>query len=332
MSFREEPCLVTGATGFVGSHLVDSLIQGGASVSVLVRRNSNLQWLRDKPVQLLRGDILDAITAEVTEVLKRSTYVFHAAGAIMALRREDYFKVNADGTRRLLAALRNANGPLKRFVLISSLAAAGPGTGDALIGEDQEPHPVSWYGSSKLEAERIAHEYGPSVPFTIVRPPPVYGPRDYALLPVFRLLKRGLTPVVGRGSQTNFVYITDLIEGILLAARSEQGRGEIFHIGALENCSATLVLNRIVAAIQRKTITLPIPMPLVYLAALFSEIRMRMTGTPEILSFQKLAELKQANWSMDISKARRILHYDPRVSIEEGGRLTYEWYQRAGWL
>ncbi len=323
---------VTGATGFVGSHLVDALIEKEYEVYTLVRKTSNLQWLKDKKVKLVYGDLRNELSGELREILKKSNYVYHIAGAIMGVKKEDYFRVNEGGTRRLLEQMVKAGASPERFLYLSSLAAVGPGKDMEPVTEETPPHPVSWYGESKLAGEKVVKSFEKYFPITIVRPPPVYGPRDYGMLDVFRMLKYGIVSDVGKDTWTNFVFVKDLVKGIILAAESEKGAGEVFHIGDRENISTIEAFKRIARAIGKKVISFRIPLWVVYPAAMMSEIKMRMTGKPQIFNLQKVSELKQTNWMMSIEKAKSVLGYEPEYSIKKGGKITYEWYLREGWI
>ena len=323
---------VTGSTGFVGSHLVDYFLERGEEVYCLVRKTSNLQWLKDKNVKLVYGDIREKDNKELEDVLKNVDYVYHIAGAIMGLKKEDYFRVNEDGVRNLLEFMLKSEAKPKRYLQLSSLAAVGPGEGDEAVNEDKEPAPVSWYGESKLAGEKVAKEYEKYFPITIVRPPPVYGPRDYGMLQVFQAIKKGLQPQIGKPTKTNFVYVNDLVKGIVLAAESENGVGEIFHIGDNENITDGEFIQRVAKTIGKKLFKLPIPLFIVYIAAFFAEMKMKITKKPDIFNLQKMQELKQTNFMMDISKAKKILGYEPEYPVEKGGEITYKWYDEKRWL
>ncbi len=323
---------VTGATGFVGSHLVDKLLEKGYEVYTLVRKTSNLQWLEGKNVKYVYGDLRGDLSDELKSALKEADYVYHIAGAIMGLKREDYFRVNEGGTRNLLEAMVRVGAKPGRFLYLSSLAAVGPGEDMKPVTEEDEPHPVSWYGESKLAGEKVVKEYEKHFDITIVRPPPVYGPRDYGMLDVFRMLKYGIVSDIGKDTYTNFVYVEDLVEGIILAAESEKGVGETFHIGDVENLATIEAFRRVARALGKRVISFKIPLPIVYVAAFFADLQMKITKKPQIFNLQKVAELKQTNWMMDISKARNMLGYQPRYRIEEGGKITYNWYIEHGWI
>ncbi len=322
---------LTGATGFLGSHVADMLLGRGHEVSCLVRKTSSLKWLDAGACHLVYGSLEQEPGESMLEALASADVVVHVAGAIMGLRREDYFRVNAGGTRNLLRAVVRCGGSLKRFVQVSSIAAGGPGRGDAPVTEDLAS-PVSLYGESKLEAEKACREFGGRVPITIVRPPPVYGPRDTGCLDMFRALKYGLVLTFWKLTQTNFVYVEDLARGILLAAQSDGAVGETFNLADSENMGAHEVMQRIAAALGRRALHVRIPATLGYAAALASELKMRLTRRPDIVNWQKMADLVQTNWAVDIGKARSILGYEPQVRIEEGGAATYRWYEEEGWI
>ena len=322
---------VTGATGFLGSHLVDRLLERGDAVACLVRPTSDLRWLEGKPVELVRGGLEGEPGADLLRALGEAECVYHAAGAIMGIRREDYVRANAGGTGFLCEALMKAGARPRRFLLVSSIAAAGPGWGKEPILEDQHL-PVNWYGESKLEAERITLEHGARFPVTIVRPPPVYGPRDTGMLTMFRGIKLGLVLTFRRVTRTNFVFVRDLVRGMILAAESKNTVGEILNVGDRENMGTDEAMRRIAAVLGKKTTSLRLPATLGYLAAGVNEVAMRMRGKPSIFNWQKMAELDETNWAIDIGKIRKLTGYEPETSIEEGGRRTYGWYVEEGWL
>ena len=322
---------LTGATGFLGSHLAEALLRQGHEVTCLVRRTSSLKWLDAESLKLVYASLEQEPDETLLEALAPADHVIHAAGAIMGLCREDYFRVNAGGTRNLLEALVRSGARPRRFVLVSSTAAAGPGRGHEPVTEDF-CHPVSWYGESKLEAEKTCRAFGDRVPIAIVRPPPVYGPRDTGCLDMFRALRYGLIVTFWKPTTANFVFVEDLVRGILLAARSDRAEGETFNLADSENLDVSEAMRRIASVLGKRTFHVRIPLTLAYGAALASEVRRRLTRRPDIFNWMKMADLAQTNWAVDIGKARRLLGYEPQISIEQGGALTYRWYEQEGWI
>jgi nucleoside-diphosphate-sugar epimerase len=187
--------LVTGATGFIGSHLCEELAKRGYQVTCLVREKSNLKWIENIDLKLIVGDCksIDSLFHAVTDI----DYVFHLAGLTKACSKNDFFCANTEGTENLIKAVAEKNPKIKRFVYLSSLAAAGPSNNGSPLREDAEPRPVSSYGKSKLEGEKAVLKYKDLIPITILRPSAVYGPRDKDLFVFFKMLKKGIFPYWG---------------------------------------------------------------------------------------------------------------------------------------
>src|ERR1041385_4347690 len=187
--------LITGATGFIGSHLAEELHKKGYKLRCLVRKTSNLVWLEHLPVEYVYGDLFDE------EILKKSgkgvDYIYHVAGLTKAKTREEYFRGNHLATKNLFHAAREAKSNLKRFVLVSSLAAVGPSLNGSPVDERTAYHPITAYGESKMEAEKECLNAAHSVPMTIARPPAVYGPRDKDVFEFFNTMNKGLQPMIG---------------------------------------------------------------------------------------------------------------------------------------
>ena len=234
MSSRDiRTCFVTGGTGFVGSHLVDHLLQRGSEVRCLVRDRSSLSWLQGKPVTLVEGD-LDS-EAIIRDVASGTDAFFHLAGATGAPSREQYFKVNADGSRKMARAALEAAEPPGVFIYLSSLAAVGPGLSGEVLTEGRPPRPVTDYGRSKLEGERILSGMGP-LPLVTLRPPAVYGPRDRELLPIFKLASKGFLPIMNPAANLSLVHVEDLVRGIVTAAQRSRIGGNVL-LDAPYTCS-----------------------------------------------------------------------------------------------
>jgi dihydroflavonol-4-reductase len=323
--------LVTGANGFIGSHLVESLLARSCSVRCLVRKTSDLTWLADKNVAFVYGELNDPASLE--RAVDGVDWIFHLAGKTKAFSRDDFFKANASGTENILKAVINADPKLERFVYVSSLAAAGPSQCGQALTEDDPPRPVTWYGESKLEGERITRRFGERIPATIVRPPPVFGPRDEDVLRFFRAVRRGVIPTIfDSESRAAFLYVEDLAAGLVMAAGSEAAVGQTYFL-ANASCMGWVEFGKTAAeALGVKAFALPVPFWMLATVVHFHHGVSLFTGRPSILNRQKLPEYRARFWCCDGAKAERELGFRPRYTIPESVAKTVAWYRSCGWL
>ena len=323
--------LVTGATGFVGGHLVERLLAAGMEVACLMRPTSNPAALDGLPVERRIASLEDA--AALRSAVRGADYVFHAAGLTRGRTLAEYLAVNADGTRRVLEAVIADGANLRRFVYVSSLAAAGPAQSPEPPDESAQPHPTDDYGASKLAGERIVLEHAGRLAVTIVRPPAVYGPRDTNLLPLFRLAVRlRRVPIIGKPSkQAALVYAADLAEGLLLAAQSPQAAGRTYYV-ASGNHSMSEVVQALCQALNMPPRMLRVPAMLARLAGEIGQITWALTGRPQIVSRRKVRDMLHPWWTCSWARARAELGYRQAVGLTAGMRLTAQWYVEHGWL
>ncbi len=323
--------LVTGATGFVGGHLVAELLKRGYQVAVLVRKTSDLSGLVNIGVELVFGDVSDK--ESLKKIFFDFDYIFHVAGLIKAKNLDDFFKANAQGTKNLLEVLCDADYPVKRFVLVSSLAAAGPSSDSQPKRENDRCEPVSTYGQSKREGEKIALEFSGKIPITIIRPPAIYGPKDKQLLNFFKLLKWGILPLVGKDKNFfSLVYVQDLVDAIILAAKNPKAQGEIYFIADGEIYDWEKAGDIAAEVWGKKPFKFTPPMFLLYLMASASELGGKIMGKAPYLTRRKLKEIHYRYWVCDISKARTDLNFKPRFDFRQGAQETINWYKQNKWL
>ncbi|QQR81845.1 MAG: NAD(P)-dependent oxidoreductase [Deltaproteobacteria bacterium] len=325
--------LVTGATGFLGSHLVDRLLAQGDEVHVLSRKTSNLRWLKDKPLTFHEGDVTGSLE-QIENAVSKMDIIYHVAGVVQALKEETYFQVNAFGTKQILDACLRVNPQVKRIVIVTSLAAHGPGTQEGIPAKESDRNlPVNAYGQSKLEAEKIAAFYMDKIPITIIRPPAIYGPRDEQFLSLFKMVQSGIVILPGlRKKIINACHVQDVVSGIILAALSDKAVGEIFFIGNDKNYSweeAAVIFSDVIG---KKVILFSIPSIIVYAAALVADFISHLTSKLLPLSWDSATNFIQKNWMLDISKAKELLEYKPQISLHAGVENTYHYLLESGTL
>jgi nucleoside-diphosphate-sugar epimerase len=322
--------LLTGATGFVGSHVLDVLAQQQIATAVLLRASSNRRFITAhvNDLEVREGSV--SHPAGLRVALNGITHVIHCAGCVKSLSRAGFHEVNATGTRNVVEAA-NAAG-VERVIHISSLAAGGPATPDRPAQESDRPQPVSEYGRSKLAGEEAVRQRCQSG-FVIIRPPAVYGPRDGEFLRLFKAVKSRLLPDVGCGRQAlSLVYVEDLASVIVGSLTHPTAAGQTYYPANPEIVTARQFGESIARQMGVRCWRLPVPVPLVWPACLVQELVSRVTRKPDVLSLQKYAELRAPGWVCDATKLEAELGLKCPTRLEEGVRRTLAWYREAGWL
>ncbi len=319
--------LVTGGTGFVGSHLVESLGQRGDAVRALYRRPEAKAALEASGAEPVLGALDDA--AALARALEGVDVVYHVAGLTSGTEAE-LMAVNAGATQSLLQLCGAATLP-PRFVYVSSQAALGPSRQDERLAENAPCRPLTPYGRSKLAGETAVKES--RVRWTVVRPPAVYGPRDREFLRLFRIAKSGVAPVFGMGrQQLSMVYVADLADAIARAGREDCAVGQVYHAAHPEVVTAAGVAREAGAALGRRPVILPLPAAIA--APIVSAIgwAAERAGRRTVVNGAKMAEFLAPAWLLDSGKAARELGWQPAWPLARGFAETAGWYRRHGWL
>jgi len=323
--------LVTGATGFIGSHLVEALLQKGVQVRCLVRKTSDLSWLKNLPIEVFRGNCNDKASLE--EAVKGVDQVFHLAGVTKAVEEKTYFEVNALGTENLIHACLENNPRLQKFVYVSSQAAAGPCQNGGKKRESDRCEPVSVYGHSKRMGEEFALAHSHEIPLLILRPSAVYGPRDRDIYAFFKLLSKRIKPcLAGQDQHISLCYVQDMIQAILLAAEAQESSGEIFFLSDGHDYRLEEIGDIFAQAMGITPFCIRIPEWIIFGIASFSEYLSKLSGKPPLLNKGKVEEMIQKNWVCDITKAKTLLGFEPQFKLSQGAKLTFEWYRKENWL
>ncbi len=324
--------LVTGGTGFIGSHMVELLLAEGWQVVCPVRDPRLVKHLEGLPVHIIP---LDGLKTEIVR-FPDVDYVIHIAGATRANNYDAYHVANVGFTRTLLEIFNSstAKESLKRFVLVSSQACVGPSPDNGSpVTEEHSPSPISMYGRSKLEAETTAAAFMNELPITIVRPPTVFGPRDMDVLGVFRCACYRFTPCIsGPDRLISIVYVKDLVRGILAAARSDVAQGGTYFLSNPEPVIWREFGLRIAQVMGCRAVTLRVPVTIMKLLSLAGEFAGRITGEPRLFRTEKFEELRQMAWVCSPGKAMRELDWRPTTSLDQAIEETAKWYIDHGWI
>lgn len=330
--------LITGATGFIGSILVDSLLaryrQTQNSVNqvyCLVRRTSSPVRLEKLPVEFVHGDLFS--DTALIPVLPEVSQVIHLAGVTKARTEAEYFRGNGEATHHLLQLCARHAPKLQRFVYVSSQAAAGPSADGHLVTEEETPQPISIYGRSKLAGEVACQKFCHELPLTIIRPPAVYGPREKDIYQYFKQVKMGVRLRLGwRERRASMIHAQDLVNGILLASEHPVAVGETYFMTNPEPYDWHELGQTLATAMQKRTVSLTVPEFVAPVLAAFGELGAKITGKPALLNFDKMRELRQYYWVCSGEKAKQQLGFVPAISIQDGLKMTWQWYRENGWL
>ncbi len=323
--------LVTGGTGFVGSHVVERLVAAGARVRCLVRASSSSRYLPREGIEVVQGDL--AAGTGLDEALQGADVVVHVGGVTKALSEAAFEQGNPRATENLLRACERQGDSVRRFIHVSSLAAIGPGPDLRPLDEDAAPHPLTWYGRSKLAAEGAVRASSLSGRAVILRPPVVYGQRDTDVFEVLRSVAKGITVRIGREeSYFSYIHVKDLAEAIWLAVSSEGAAGRTYFVANPEPVSWTTFAQTAASIMGRRVRTVRVPASLAYLAGWCAEGVSRLSGKPSIVSRQKIIEARCRYWTCDGTRARQELGFQPARGLREGLEETLAWYKDSKWL
>jgi nucleoside-diphosphate-sugar epimerase len=317
--------LVTGGTGFVGSHLVEKLRARGEPVRCLVRPASAA---RRFPAGVESAVADWASGRGVEDALRGVDLVFHLAGVTRALSPAGYYAGNARVTETLVRALQ---GRPVRLVHVSSLAAIGPSLDGRPVDEDAPPHPVSTYGKSKLEGERIARALAPDA--VIVRPPVVYGPRDTGVFQILKAVSRGMVLEIAGGERWfSAIYVEDLVDGLWAAANQANAAGRAYFLAYRKPASWQELGATAARLMGRTPRTLRVPIAAANAIGFFAEMWSHITRNPAIISREKVAEAGCRSWTCDSARAAAELGFEAPTPLETGLAKTLAWYKETGWL
>ena len=319
---------VTGGTGFIGSHLVDELLENSdySEIKCLIRNDE--KWLKGKPVTKVKGD-LHSVNA-IRNALSDVDVIFHIAAIVMAPTQKEFDFANVDATENLLRIAEKES--VKKIVILSSLAASGPSNGSPKTEEDPM-NPVSMYGISKKKMEESVHKIvSGEISVTILRPPAVFGPREDQIYTLFKMMNNRITPMVGNGFEPklSLVYVKDLVQAIIKAANQTDAGVNTYFISSDITCwneikqIAEIVLGKSTVQIKLK------PNWVKKIAGLI-ETTATFFGTYPVVNREKANEMI-LEWTCSYDKARKELNYKPEYTLEEGISRTLNWYKKEGWL
>lgn len=326
--------LVTGGNGFLGTWLIRALVARGDEVACLLRPTADVSGLAGLRYTPVAGDITDA--ASLRRAVEGRDVVFHLAGIRRAATRDDFMRVNAEGTRLLCEAMvesANATGRRARLVLAGSLAASGPSSRERPRVEEDPFHPEEWYGESKAEAERIVLSYADRLPVTVVRPPRILGPGDHENLTFFKLVQRGIRLEIGGGPRPlTLVDVEDVVDLMLVLAERPEALGQAFFVAGPEHYSLEQIqdIGASTLGVHPRTVRLS-PAVLKALAAAADGVT-RVTGRRLPLNRKLARQLLAPAWTCSGAKAERLLGFRPKRDVADSIQRSARWYREQGWL
>lgn len=322
--------IVTGGAGFVGSHLIESLLARGDDVVCVERTGATRGWVDGLPVAFMDCGVNDVDC--LTRAFHGADVVYHLAALTQAATGEEFDQVNALGTANVVeAAARQPVAP--RIVFMSSLAALGPCRNGEALSEHSVPHPLSRYGQSKLAAEIVLHAAPRRVPWVILRFSSIYGPRERAVLRFFQMVQHGIAITVGPWDrEVSLIYSEDAVNALIAAGTSPRAPGRTYCIAHPEAVTWEAFANCVGRVLDRKPVLLSLAPGAARVFAIAVEEAARLRGRAAVLNRERVREVSQARWVCDPSSAIEEIGFRPSYPVGAGARATADWYEKEGWL
>jgi len=324
-----EPVALTGGTGFVGSHLVDTLCAAGIRPRVLVRNPGKPRWIGGAPVDLVTGSLEDP--EALRQLVEGAGTVFHLAGVVRAGSEAAFDRGNREGTARLVNAVVEV-APGARLVHVSSQAALGPSPSIEGLGPETRPHPISAYGRSKLAAEEELRRLAEGADWLILRPPAIYGPRDIDVLQFFKLAAGGIVPLPRGERWVTMAWVGDVVRAILAAGRPGVEAGRIYHVGEPYPYRMKALVQLLARAGGVRARILPLPVSLVGAAGVAGSGLQRLGFRNVAMTRDKARELTASHWTLKTHDSLAALGITDWVEFPAGAARSWAWYREAGWL
>ncbi len=323
--------LVTGANGFIGSHLVDSLLSLDCNVHCLVRNSSNLRWLSSAKIQFHYVDLADP-DFKIPN-LPSIGFVFHCAGLTKARNRDEYFDINSRVCTTLYEQCFTYKESITGIVHLSSLAAAGPGKDGVLVDEATTLNPITFYGQSKKAGEEVALKYSASLPVKVIRPPVVYGPREENLYTFFKLVKKGWGLQIGRSSKKlSLIYVADLVRAMMEVCDPRFSQKKTYFVTDGETYSWQEVAKTAADKMNVSIKALKIPESILVPIAIFFETLAMFSAKPALFDRQRMIDIRQSCWTASSENFFRDFDFTPQFKLTTGLACTLDWYVRQKWL
>jgi nucleoside-diphosphate-sugar epimerase len=324
---------MTGATGFVGGHLVDTLLKQNFEISTAIRKSSITNILEKFDVNIEHVDFYDVESIKNSIESTKPHYIIHNAGLTKSITKAEYYKVNVEILENILKATNQSSHKITKLIFVSSLAAYGPLPFDSqkIITHSTIPSPITSYGKSKLKAEDVLTDQN-KLDYIIVRPTAIYGPGEKDIFQMMELLNNNLEVYFGTKEQKlTLIYVTDLVDVIIHLMQSKIINKSYF-VSDGEYYSGETFLGQIKKTLNKKTIKIKLPVQLLRIMAFFAGSYSKITGIPAALNKEKVAELVAENWICDIENLKEDINFEPKYNLEKGIKETIDWYKANNWL
>lgn len=321
--------VITGANGFIGSHLAEYMSTKGFEVHCIVRESSNLKWLLNKGFIFHKCGLTDIEALKV--IFKDAKYIFHLAGTVAALKYENYIYGNVTLTKNVLEAALETNP--EKILITSSLAVAGSTTKDKPLKESDGFNPLVQYGKAKVVQEELCAKYFDRLNITIARPSPITGPREVEMFEFIKTINNGIFPKVGFSEKfVNIIHITDLLDALYKMVSTEKTNGEAYFICSENAYSWTEIAQICGKLLNKKPFTLALPHFIILIAGFFAGLYGKIIGKAQTFDFEKAKEGTKEAWLGSMEKAKKDFGFQQNVSLIEGLKEAIDWYKKEKWL